>query len=180
MTSFFGLHKFFIFNSHVSHWQYLNCHSHPRNKETLTESSCINSLAWSTEAVTVTKSSIGTFMKGPYFSKKASLFSAIFSKINTTRGIFQGFYRDFKQHSIAQLYPDFWNPRFFEFPNYSNFFTVPLICLNKHFKFPRILRSPIFWIVCFNHNLPITPNFRILSKKNFGKYEDYFILDFKT
>ena len=48
-----------------------------------------------------------TSVKGSYFSKVAGLFFANFAKINTVRGIFQGFYLDFKQfffcmHNVAR------------------------------------------------------------------------------
>ena len=110
LISFFVHRKFFIFSFYITHWQHVDLfRSSPGHKETFNPSfthlsdtpkqllskSCKKGFLLSRFSVCKTS------VKGSYFSKVVGLFLANFAKINTIRGVFQGFYLDFKQFFIV-------------------------------------------------------------------------------
>ena len=127
LTSSFMHRKFFLFNFYITHLQYLDllCTGF-RNKETFNQSFHVYSPARYMEAVTISCSGKNVFwlsrfnlcktsVKGSYFSKIAG-FPITFSKMNNVTGIFEGFYRDFKQFSIVcNIWRRYSNGRFCKF-----------------------------------------------------------------
>ena len=112
IISFFVHHRFFIFSFYITNCQHVDLCSGLGNKETFNPSfthlsdiyipkQLLSKSFSRKKGVLLSRFVCKAAERSSYFSQVAGLFLANFAKINTVKGIFQGFYLGFKPFSIV-------------------------------------------------------------------------------